>query len=77
MRIERLFNPIKIILETPEEVSSLEWLLKKYREDTEKSLLGWMRPERKMSEREAAEYRFFTSLLKTCEQTSKHKEFKS
>lgn len=75
MRIERIFNPLKIILDTPEEVASLEWLLTRYARETEEKMFGWINPLYKPSESKQKEHRFFTNLLNACKETSKNTEF--
>lgn len=76
MQVQRLFNPLKIILDTPEEVSALEYFLRKYALSTEDKMFGWINPSKPPSGRQEKEHHFLLSLLRACEQTSKQKDFK-
>ncbi len=76
MRIDRIFSPLKIILDTPQEVEILESLLRKYVSKNEEKIFGWTDWNRKPPARETEEYKFLVSLLRACEQTSTQLEFK-
>ena len=76
MKLNRLFTPLKIVLETPEEVASLEWLLKKHLTKRD-GFINFLSPNRQHSEQERKEHYLFSAILKACENTSKQTEFTS